>query len=178
MSDAPADVGTSTKVDQTILAGDPRRVGNCFAACVASYLGVPLAVVPNFVELGERGEDGYALGWWWAAVGFMAAHGLGPVDLEDVDQGAPDEILFVAGPSLRGVQHQVLYLDGELWHDPHPSREGLLGVTEVIAWRPQLNDHQPTPMCPVVGRTGRCLHPAGHLAELADHLYPPAPEVP
>lgn len=165
----------ANKVDQTILAGDPRRVGNCFAACVASFLGVPLRVVPNFVELGELGEDGYALGWWWAAVGFMAAHGLGPVDLDDVAEGAPSEILFVAGPSARGVAHQVLYRDGTLWHDPHPSHAGLLGITEVLAWRPQDHDHTPTPMCPVMGRTGQCLQPAGHLAERVFHTYPPAP---
>lgn len=142
---------------------------------LASFLGVPLHVVPNFVELGDRGEDGYALGWWWAAVGFMAAHGLGPVDLDDVDGAAAGELVFVAGPSARGVTHQVLYLDGELWHDPHPSRAGVVEITEVLAWRPQTHDHKPTPMCPVIGPTGRCLQPHGHLAEQVDHTYPPAP---
>lgn len=163
----------ANKVDQTILAGDPRRLGNCVSACVASYLGVPLHVIPHFVELGDRDAEGYGLGWWWALVGFMAAHGLCPVELDDADAAAPGEIVFASGPSPRGVEHQVLYRDGELWHDPHPSRGGVLGVTEVIAWRPKGHDHTPTPMCPVRGRSGRCLQPAGHLAEQVDHTYPP-----
>jgi hypothetical protein len=134
-------------VDQTILAGDPKRQGNCVSACVATYLGVSINDVPNFVEYDGATVDGTpgGTGWWWLMVGYMAgAGGLWPVDLDDVTDGRPGELLFVAGPSERGVLHQVLYRDGELWHDPHPSRAGLLKVTEVLAWRPRVHDHEPS----------------------------------
>lgn len=134
-------------VDQTILASDPKRQGNCVSACAATHLGIPLETVPHFVEVdrgatvdGSAGSDG----WWWLLVGFMAGHGLWPVQLDAVTDGEPGEVLWVAGPSARGVLHQVLYRDGVLWHDPHPSRAGVLKVTEVLAWRPQLHDHAPT----------------------------------
>lgn len=136
-----------TRVDQTIFVTDPKRLGNCVAACVASYLGVPLEAVPNFVEFGSdlAGDDTDPHAWWWLFLGFMAGHGLWVHQLDSVDDVVePGELLFVAGPSPRGVAHQVLYRDGDLWHDPHPSRAGLLDVTEVLAFRPARHDHQPT----------------------------------
>lgn len=140
-------VDTTARVDQTIFASDPTRQGNCVSACVATYLGVPLEAVPHFVEYDGATVDGTpgGTGWWWMLLGYMAGHrGLWPVDLDDVDQGERGELLFVAGPSERGVLHQVLYRDGRLWHDPHPSRAGLLEVTEVLAWRLRLHDHEPS----------------------------------
>ena len=77
-------------------------------------------------------------------LGYMAGHGLWPVELEAVDQGDPGEVLFVMGMSPRGVCHQVLYRDGQLFHDPHPARAGITDVREVLAWRPMLHDHTPT----------------------------------
>lgn len=138
----------ATRVDQTILASDPHRQGNCVAACVASYLGVPLETVPHFLEHDtEATVDGSAgsVAWWWLLIGFMAGHGLWPVELDSLTEGERGELLFVAGPSARGVFHQVLYRDGELWHDPHPSKDGLTEVREVLAWRPRQHDHAPTP---------------------------------
>lgn len=77
-------------------------------------------------------------------LGYMAAAGCSPVQLDDVDQGDPGEYLFVAGMSPRGVMHQVIYRDGVLWHDPHPSHDGLVDVQSVLAWRPRRWDHLPT----------------------------------
>lgn len=36
---------------------------------------------------------------------------------------------LVSGISPRGVGHMVVYRDGALAHDPHPSREGLTEIT-------------------------------------------------
>lgn len=130
-------------VDQTILATDPKRLGNCFAACVATYLGVELETVPNFVEF-ERDTE-HSTAWWHAAIGYMAAYGLWAFELANLQEAERGEVVFAAGPSPRGVHHQVLYLEGQLFHDPHPSRAGLIAVTEVIAWRPRRHDHDPTP---------------------------------
>lgn len=138
---------TQGRVDQTILATDPERPGNCLSAAVASYLRIPLGRVPHFIEYdAEATTDGTegGNGWWLMLLGFMAGFGLWPLTLDTPDDGEPGEVLFVAGPSPRGVFHQVLYRDGALWHDPHPSKDGITEVREVLAWRETLHDHTPT----------------------------------
>ena len=132
----------SDLVDQTILAADPTRQGNCLAACVATFLGIPLEEVPHFAEY-QPDDEPHA--WWHLLIGFMAGHGLWPVELADPGDAEPGEVVFAAGPAARGVFHQVLYRDGVLFHDPHPSKAGLVAVSEVEAWRPIRHDHTPTP---------------------------------
>lgn len=125
------------KVDQTLFVDTPDRQGNCLSACVATFLSIELEAVPHFAEyLPDEGDS-----WWHLYIGFVAGHGLWPIELDDPSDAEPGEVVFVCGPSERGALHQVLYRDGALWHDPHPSRAGLLGVTEVIAWRPIRHDH-------------------------------------
>lgn len=140
---------TTATVTQTILHDDPKRRGNCLAACVATFLGIDLREVPHFIEFGEalNGESEH-VAWLAMLCGFMAGRGRWIVDLDTLDQAEPDEVVFVAGPSPRGVMHQVLYRNGVLWHDPHPSGAGLLEVKHVEAWRPLPCagfDHAPTP---------------------------------
>ncbi len=136
------------KVTQTILHGDPERVGNCFAACIASFLGIGLEEVPHFVEQGEYvgGEDDKTA-WWAMTLGFMFAKGYWPKRIDSFDDAEPGEFVFVGGPSPRGVGHQTIYRDGALWHDPHPSRAGLVSIdmTDLIVWRRIGSyDHTPT----------------------------------
>lgn len=139
-------------VDQTILASDPKRKGNCVAACVASILGVPLAQVPHFIEFGiaygdsdDVAEVSHGNNWWAMMLGYLAGHGLWVVELDSVTDADPDEFVLVAGMSPRGVVHQVVYREGRLWHDPHPSRAGVLDVREVLAVRSLRGfDHSPT----------------------------------
>lgn len=127
-----------TPVTQTILHGSGPRPGNCFAACVATFLDLPIEQVPHIVELGIHlnGEDD-KMAWWALTLGFMAGHGYWPTRLDSLADAEPGEVVFVGGPSPRGVEHAVLYRDGELWHDPHPSRAGLLSIDEddLIVWR-------------------------------------------
>ena len=133
------------RIDQTILASDPKREGNCLAACVASWLGLPLAEVPHFIEHGAalNGEND-RVSWWSMLLGYMAGRGYWPTELDSPSDAEPGEIAFVMGMSPRGVCHQVLYRDGELWHDPHPSRDGITDVREVLVWRHVRHDHEPT----------------------------------
>jgi hypothetical protein len=128
------------KVMQTIWVSDPNREGNCLAACVATYLELPLEKVPHFAEYYPYDKDA----WWHFLLGFMAGHGLWAYDIHDVETAQPDEVVFVAGMSERGVMHQVLYKNGVLWHDPHPSQAGILDVREVIKFLPATHDHTPT----------------------------------
>lgn len=135
-----------TFIDQTILASDPKRKGNCLPACVATFLDLPLERVPHFIECGiawNEGREDDTVGWWAMFLGFMAGHGWWPVELDSIDS-APGEVIFVMGMSNRGVQHQVLYRDGVLWFDPHPSRDGVTDIREVLTFRPAAFDHAPT----------------------------------
>ena len=148
---------TLERIDQTIFVGDPKRPGNCVAACIATIAGVPLEHVPHFIEVGiaygdntdtETVSNGNA--WWAMMLGYLAGHGLWVVELDNLTEADPGELLLVAGMSPRGVLHQVIYRAGRLWHDPHPSRAGVLDVREVLAVRPSQGfDHAPTNTVPV-----------------------------
>ena len=150
--------GHPMKVDQTILHDDPERHGNCFAACVATAVGKPLSAVPHFVEWGqwlhnEKRKDSVDADrkcWWAMFLGYVAALGLFPEVLDSPDDAEPEELVFVSGPSPRGIPHHVLYRDGRLWHDPHPSKAGILfidtdDVIYVLRPIPEAgHDHNPT----------------------------------
>lgn len=143
----------TTGIEQTILHSDPKRPGNCLAACVATFLGIELKQVPHFVEFGAHwnGDDDRAA-WWAMLCGFMAGRGLWVTELDSLDQVTPGEVAFVSGPSPRGAfHHQVLYRDGQLWHDPHPSSIGLLSISAIEVWRslPEPGfDHTPSQRSP------------------------------
>ncbi|MET7944358.1 hypothetical protein [Streptomyces sp. NPDC005302] len=112
-------------VTQSILHGDPDgRPGNCLQAAVASLLELPLQAVPHFLLLDD---------WWGTVVDFCRLHGV------DVHEQSPDEPCaygMAFGFSERGVRHAVCWIDGRIAHDPHPSRRGLVTLTELIAFHP------------------------------------------
>lgn len=97
--------------------------GNCYAACLASLLELPLWMVPPFEDMFartvwmKRTEE-----WLGRMFGLRLARANGhPV--EDLP-----EFYIASGPAPRGVHHSVIYRRGELAHDPHPSGEGVLEV--------------------------------------------------
>jgi hypothetical protein len=111
-------------IDQTTY-GTP--LGNCFSACVASILELPIGDVPLFVDENWRSRF---LGW-------LAARGLSATTyaLADGDL-APRGFSIAFGPSERiaGWDHACVAFDGAVVHDPHPSREGLpSGVVRYLA---------------------------------------------
>lgn len=140
-------------VTQTLLHGQSDRPGNCLAACVATFLQRPLEEVPHFIEQGMELGDSEDSGpmWWVMLIGYMAGHGYWPVELDSIDDAEPGEAVFVMGMSPRDVMHQVIYRDGRLWHDPHPSRAGILDIREVLAWRPVRHDHTTPAETPLEG---------------------------
>lgn len=113
-------------VDQTTF-GHPG--GNCFSACVASILGLPISEVPYF--MGEPGEPG---GKWAGRLseflrprGYYALHF--NIDPERLDREVlwPEGYFIRCGKSARG-DHAVVAKGAEVVHDPHPSRAGLLST--------------------------------------------------
>lgn len=112
--------------DQTILHGEG-RVGNCTQACLASILAMPLEAVPHFALLGVHHYMSLML-LWLQSVGYEAG-----MDKDDFDSEGlkPMQLHLIGGIGPRGVAHAVVGATdtGEMVHDPHPSRGGLVSIT-------------------------------------------------
>ena len=139
---------TQTKVVVKNSKGEEVVRGNCFAACIASILEVPITEVPN-VEVFFHLDTGY---WSEVMLTFLETKGwelctdemlkrFHPnqstpkgFDFRGTDENGyipeyydyKDKYYLVSGKSPRGVHHICIYKNGELAHDPHPSREGLV----------------------------------------------------
>lgn len=104
--------------------------GNCFAACLASLLEVPLWMVPPFDDMFGRGGEWRARTDEWLKRFFgMQLLRFDP-GIDDEDEPAPvfPEFYIANGLSLRGVHHAVIHRSGKLYHDPHPSNSGIQSV--------------------------------------------------
>jgi len=86
------------------------KVGNCFAASLASVLNLPLRSVPDFKRANLDPEVNRWLG---------KNYGLQYKELPITDP-APLGYHFILGLSPRGGQHCVVGYNGKLAHDPHP----------------------------------------------------------
>lgn len=99
--------------------------GNCYAACLASLLELPLWMVPPFEDMFGR-PDGV---WWHRAEDWMERLLRARlVRREGHDLDRLPEFYIASGLSARGVRHSVIYSRGELVHDPHPSGSGIAAV--------------------------------------------------
>ena len=121
------------KVMQTITG----IVGNCQTAVIASLLEWEIEDVPYFAKglhpdlipseteradiFNRRVDDffeslGYELNWYL------------PSDeiYKHIREHCKDIPYQVAGKSPRGYQHVVIYLNGEMVHDPHPEGGGVI----------------------------------------------------
>jgi hypothetical protein len=126
--------------------------GNCYAAAIASLLELPLTEVPN-VEVFFQIEGSY---WNEVMLTFINSKGWDlcsddrykvfhpelarairsqdeRTDEEyraDLRLMLEDNYYLVSGPSVRGVNHITIYKAGELIHDPHPTKEGILALEQ------------------------------------------------
>jgi hypothetical protein len=115
------------------MTGEPLKLdqvsGGCWPACLAGLTGIPHEaltrhVPPNFRE--TMNDDGVWNAFHNAILVELHAHGwtydyLGP--------RIPRGFAIGVGKSPRGLDHAVIVHDGVLWHDPHPSRAGLVRIT-------------------------------------------------
>lgn len=120
-------VRMSTYADQQILADESNGIiGDCWRACIASLLGVPIASVPHFVK-------DHDARWLNATRDWLHTHhsiGLRPTRLP-ADSALFGKVILV-GTSPRERSHAVIAdTAGEMLHDPHPTRAGLTCVSEV-----------------------------------------------
>lgn len=121
-----------TRLDQTQF-GDKK--GNCWATCIAMLLGLnDPEVVPNFCVVWPKDGE-----WFWRASDFVSRHGyrlvetpMGSDALQFWVPRALNGVHWIAsGPGPRGCDHAVIFKGDKLWHDPHPSRAGLIEVTSM-----------------------------------------------
>jgi hypothetical protein len=102
-------------VKQTIFG----EKGNCVAACIASFLHLPTAAVPNFILLGN--EEGFKAANRW----------LRPwrIHIQKVkNRGQKYQGYYIAGGSschIHGANHAVIYKDGKPYFDPRPENSFL-----------------------------------------------------
>lgn len=103
--------------------------GNCQQAAIASLLELPLEDVPDFMHPNGEYEPS---GFWERFFAFCRSRGYEPYE-RFYDRGEPTfrGYYLAYGTSPRGVEHAVVYHDGKLAHDPHPSRGGIEKATTI-----------------------------------------------
>lgn len=122
--------------DPAAPAGEQR--GNCWTACIASLLGLPIEDVPDFVQIEvDGGED-----WWGHTWRFLNGRGylLTIVDLTDPGDGPYIQCgLSPRSPAADGkaVYHAVIHEGGRLVHDPHPDGLGVVSIEDAYAVVPR-----------------------------------------
>ena len=107
-------------VDQTQFAGQGAG-GDCVRAALASLLELPIDEVPHFLEMGETPEL-----WEIEFLEWLEERGI--TVWREEGHYAFEGYYLASGPAERGVSHMVVYRNGSLAHDPHPSRTGLTEV--------------------------------------------------
>lgn len=95
---------------------------NCFSACVASILHLPISDVPTFAKYEDPWEH---VTTWLKERGFYL-YDFALRDPFDTEQ-APLGFHIVTGKSPRHetFRHCVVAKGTEIVHDPHPSRAGI-----------------------------------------------------
>ena len=106
-----------------LYAKDGIHNGNCLAACLASLLDLPLWMVPPFEDMFGRKDHWDRPDEWLERVFNLEMVRVGGHPVEELP-----EFYIACGPGKRGVHHAVIYSNGVLVHDPHPSGDGILSV--------------------------------------------------
>lgn len=97
---------------------------NCLRASVASVLEVPLDEVPDMphCEWQTAGCDCQFV----ILRDYLDEKGLDLVIHDAATSPPPFGYCVASGYSPRGILHAVVYREGSLVHDPHPSRGGIV----------------------------------------------------
>lgn len=102
----------------------PGEQGNCYAACLASLFHFPLHSIPVYPD-----KD-----WFLSYQRWLRPRGLMVMVFHENPFSLPEYSEFgvcvASGMGPRGYRHAVLWQDGKLLHDPHPSNAGLVSVDE------------------------------------------------
>lgn len=127
-----------TPQDQTRLSDKEKKIyGNCLVTCYASYMDLPVEECPQFQFLFDCEHPSTfwhkVVKLWLSEMGYVVKQ----FQNDPFHKGYTEDYYFAWGMSPRGVMHQVIYKDGQLFHDPHPSRAGIeVKGYEVIEKKP------------------------------------------
>lgn len=107
----------------------PGEVGNCYAACLASILELPLEAIPDGIGTTDR--------WFDKANDFLRTQGLQLLCFEhDGARDTPwpkDVWCIISGKSPRGDwMHSTVGRNGKTVHDPNPAGGDLRGTARQI----------------------------------------------
>lgn len=131
---------TQTKVVIKNKAGDIVVNGNCYAAAIASMLDLPITEVPNGEVFFDDQEDyyffrtlmhrflknkGLQLVSDWRFAAFHSEDHFSEDQNIEYRELLKDTFYLATGESARGFAHICIYMNGQLCHDPHPSKDGL-----------------------------------------------------
>lgn len=100
--------------------------GNCLAACLASLLDIPLWMVPPFDQMFGREDWRERIDDWLKRM--FQKQRIRTEGHEILNSEKRPEYYIANGPATCGVCHSVIYRHGQLAHDPHPAKSGLLSV--------------------------------------------------
>lgn len=114
-------------IDQTIFGF---KKGNCHQACLASVLEESLEDIPNFWEGNEENVEGF----WKDQRKWLRFRGWNIINVRfeeeyNIKESLNEAIVIAMGKSPRDISnyHAVVWQSGEIIHDPHPSKDGLIG---------------------------------------------------
>ncbi len=113
---------------QTSFGGkDDPDPGNCWSTCLAIFIGMETKDVPNFCGL-YLTDDGT---WYDKAQAWLEPKGIVLMTFDtDPSTWHPvygvSAVTIASGPGPRGHDHSVIWKNGALLHDPHPSGAGLI----------------------------------------------------
>lgn len=110
--------------------------GNCLQAAIASFLGLPLDAVPHFVLFA-----------WYKPALELWARGRGMTVREKATTGIPGFPCIVGGASERGIEHVCIAAGGRIVWDVHPSRAGLVTITDAMWFEPWPDEDRTCWMC-------------------------------
>lgn len=107
--------------------------GNCWAACIASILELDLCEVPDEATVWKPGmnvEESWRL-YHPTMIRWLEKRGLSLIDGSalSLEYYTPVHCIITgSSPRRPKANHAVVYFNGELAHDPHPSRAGILSA--------------------------------------------------
>lgn len=103
--------------------------GNCFQAAVASLFELGLDDVPDFCNVYNKNYYEYFVRW-------LNERGLSavPIKVDSLESlNYKDCYLLVSGKGKDGINHQVIYKNGEIVHNPNKNGKGIVpDVIDVI----------------------------------------------
>lgn len=101
-----------------------KEFGNCWGACIATLLEIPLEEIPNLnIE-----NQTLVTNNWLASLGYGIFE-CQPLTKETMESLGLSTYHIITGDSPRGnFKHAVIGFNGIFIHDPHPDQTGLRSI--------------------------------------------------